>query len=207
MSVSYPISLPSTGTQRIRLRQKSVVAVGGSPYTLEEQTQARDGQRWMIEANYPPMLRATAEALVAALVSLNGREGTFLFGDSANKTPRGTATGTPLVNGGSQSGYDLVTDGWTNSITGILKAGDWLQVGTGSSSRLYKVMVDANSNGSGQATLTLWPRISPLAVPADNAALTLSFPKGVFRLADDGQDWDIDEIHVYGVTFNAYSLP
>lgn len=154
----------------------------------------------MADIQLPPMGRDAAEAWVAALVSLNGLEGSFLLGDTANTIPRGTATGTPLVKGGSQTGYDLVTDGWTAGVTGIMKAGDWLQLGSGSSSRLYKVMADANSNGSGEATLTLWPKLR--SSPADNAAITISSPKGRFMLAQD-IEWSIDEAKVYGLSFLA----
>lgn len=207
MATSFPVTLPSTGTRSISIRQKSVVAVGQSPFTLEQQIQRHQGQVWLLEVSYGPLARADAEALLAALVSLNGQEGTFLFGDSANKTARGVATGTPLVNGGSQSGEDLTTDGWTANVTGILKAGDWIQLGSASTARLHKVLADANSNGSGQATLTLWPRISPVAVPADNSAVVTSFPKGLFRLTTDGMDWSVNVAKRYGITFSAQSLP
>lgn len=36
----------------------------------------------------------------------------------------GNHGGTPLVNGASQSGASIVTDGWSSGVTGILKAGD-----------------------------------------------------------------------------------
>ncbi len=105
-----------------------------------------------------------------------------------------------LVNGASQTGYDLVTDGWQASQTGIMLAGDWLQLGTGNTSRLYKVMADANSDASGNATLTLWPKLR--SSPADNDAITVSSPKGRFMLAQD-IDWSIDEAHIYGLNFSA----
>jgi hypothetical protein len=205
MPTSFPISLPATATRRLRFRQTAAVAVGQSPYTYAQQVQRRQGQVWTVEVEYPPLERAAAEALHAALCSLNGREGTFLFGDYAHQSPRGTATGTPLVKGASQTGEDLITDGWSNSITGILKAGDWIQLGSGSTARLYKVLADANSNGSGEATLTLWPRI--FTAWADNAALTLSYPKGNFRLTTDGHEWDLDEMKMHGCAFSATSLP
>lgn len=188
------------------IRQLGVVSVGTSPFTLEPQVQRRQGQVWGLEVSYPPITsRATAEALHAALCSLNGREGTFLFGDPASKTARGAATGTPLVMGASQTGEDLITDGWTAGVTGILKAGDWIQLGTGSTARLYKVLADANSNGSGQATLTLWPRI--FTAWGDNAAITVSSPQGVFKLTTPGHAWDIDEMKIHGVSFSAVSVP
>jgi len=206
MATSFPVTLSSTGLRRLRIRQNSVVALGRSPYTLEHQVQRHQGQQWMMDAEFAPMDRATAEALIAGLCSLNGREGTFLFGD-VNTTPRGTATGTPLVKGASQTGEDLETDGWTTGVTGILKAGDWIQLGTGSTSRLYKVLADANSDGSGEATLTLWPRITTANSPSNDAAITTASPKGVFRLLTDGQDWDIGLATLYGVSISAESVP
>lgn len=201
MPISYPISLPTSPTARsITIRKRSVVGLDASPFTLQAQSYTWSGQLWLADVQLPPMVRASAEPWVAALASLNGREGSFLLGDTANLTPRGVGTGTPLVNGASQTGYDLVTAGWTISQTGILKAGDWLQLGTGSTARLYKVIVDANSDGLGNATLTLWPKLR--SSPADNAALTVSSPKGRFMLAQE-VEWDIDEMKVYGLNFQA----
>jgi hypothetical protein len=105
------------------------------------------------------------------------------------------------VNGASQTGNELVTDGWTNSTTGILKAGDYIQLGSGSSAQLYKVLDDVNSNGSGQATLTIYPDLR--SSPSDNAAITVSNAKGVFRLVGGQQAWDINEASIYGMTFAA----
>ena len=121
------------------------------------------------------MKREDAEQLIAFMLKLNGTYGTFTLGDPLNTSPRGVGTGTPLVNGGSQTGNSLVTDGWTSGQTGILKAGDWIQLGSGSTSRLYKILSDANSNGSGQATFDIWPNLR--SSPADNAAITVSSPK------------------------------
>lgn len=154
-----------------------------------------------MDVTLPPMKRADAEAWVAALVSLNGREGNFLFGDPANTSPRGVGTGTPLVNGGSQTGYDLITDGWTAGQTAIMAAGDWIQLGSGSTSRLYKVISDVNSDGGGNATLTLWPKLRNS--PSNNDAITVSSPRGRFMLADNLTDWSIDVASIYGISFRA----
>jgi hypothetical protein len=201
MPVTYPLTLPTSPTSRsITIRKRSAVALASSPFTYQLQSYTWGGQIWMADVSLPPMTRAQAEPWIAVLSSLNGSEGSFLLGDTANLAPRGTATGTPLVKGASQTGYDLVTDGWTNGVTGILKAGDWIQLGTGSTARLYKVMADANSNGSGEATLTLWPKLR--SSPADNAAITISSPMGRFMLADD-IDWTIDAQKLYSLSFQA----
>lgn len=201
MPVSYPVSLPvKPAPQSITISKNSVVASTPSPFTFSDYIQVWSGQRWTATIQLPPMLRAGAELWVAALTSLNFKEGSMLLGDTANLSPRGIGTGTPLVNGGSQTGYDLITDGWTASKTGIMLRGDWVQLGTGSTSRLYKVMVDANSNGSGQATLTLWPQLR--SSPADNDPLTIHSPMGKFMLATEPA-WAIAVDHSYGMSFDA----
>lgn len=203
MSVSYPLSLSGLKNPRsVVIRKRSVVGVNASSFTSQPQVYAWSGQTWEAQIALPPMERADAEAWIAKLVSLNGREGNFLIGpDYANTSPRGIGTGTPLVKGASQTGYDLITDGWTNSQTGIMKAGDWFQLGTGSSARLYKVVVDADSNGSGEATLTIWPKLR--SSPADNAALAVTSPVGRFMLASNETEWSIDQASFYGLSFNA----
>lgn len=201
MSVSYPITLPTTPTFRgVTIRKRTAAAMVASPFTFQSQVQVWGGQMWMADIVLPPMKRANAENWICALISLNGAEGSFLLGDTAGRVPRGTATGTPLVKGASQTGYDLVTDGWTINITGILKKGDWVQLGTGASARLYKVMFDANSNGAGEATLTLWPKLR--SSPADNAALTVTSAMGRFMLGAD-VEYNIDEAITYGLSFSA----
>jgi hypothetical protein len=91
----------------------------------------------------------------------------------------GTGTGTPLVNGASQSvtyatakdtwTQTLVTKGWTNSITGILKAGDVFTIGgvyavnpisKQSTGRLQTFVVTADAD-SGASTGPCSPVISP----------------------------------------------
>lgn len=114
----------------------------------------------------------------------------------------GVATGTPLVNGGTQGvayadvkdswTQTLNTDGWTNSTTGILKKGDVFTIdgvyavnpiSKESTGRLqtFVVMADANSGAStGPAALTISPPIitsgayqTVSAVPANDAPITV----------------------------------
>jgi hypothetical protein len=113
----------------------------------------------------------------------------------------GAYVGTPLVNGGSQNvtyatskntnTQSLITDGWTGSVTGILKAGDIITlagvysinpISKQSTGRLqtFVITTDADSS-SGAATLTISPAIitsgpyqTVSAAPADNAAITVA---------------------------------
>lgn len=90
---------------------------------------------------------------------------------------KGTATGTPLINGALAAGTtSLTTDGWTNSITGILKKGDIITIA--GDPNPYVVTADVNSNGSGVATVPISngkPNDTPglIKAAADNAAITV----------------------------------
>ena len=115
-----------------------------------------------------------------------------IYGDqNINKHTAGVASGTPLVNGAGQSGNSIVTDGWTASISGILKKGDIITfagvygvnpINKQSTGELkqFVVTADVNSDGAGNATVPISPAIitsgnyqNVTAGPADNAAITV----------------------------------
>ena len=170
-----------------------------SPFTYKQQIFSHQGQRWEADVTLPPMKRSDAEQWVAWLVSLKGLRGTFLMGDPVGCPPRSSAGGTPLVNGASQTGDTLNIDGCTASQTPWIKAGDYIQLGSASSASLHKVLADANSDGSGEVVLDIWPNIN--VAQADNATIVTSNAKGVWRLANNESNWSINEIAVYGLTF------
>lgn len=201
MTISYPLSIPSTDIAKIKLVANNIVGISQSPFTAAQQVYKYSGQYWEADISLPPMKREVAEYWISFLLKLNGSYGTFLLGDPIGATARGVATGTPLVNGGSQGGNTLVTDGWTSGVTGILKAGDYIQLGSGSTAKLHKVLDDVNSDGSGNATLTIFPDIR--TSPADNSAIVVTSAKGVFRLTSGQTMWDINEASIYGITFGA----
>lgn len=115
----------------------------------------------------------------------------------------GPLGGTPLVNGAAQTGSSLITDGWTASAANRLKKGDVFTIasvyGVNPQSRQstgelrqFVVTADVASDGSGNATIPIWPPITisgayqtVTAAPADNAALTpvgaadTSTPQGI----------------------------
>lgn len=203
MAITFPISLPSVGGVRAAtITMLDVVGFGESPYTLTPETFEHDGKRWGMRVELIPMRRADAEQWAAWLASLRGRRGSFLMGDPVGANPRGVATGTPLVKGASQTGGTLNTDGWTPNTTGILLAGDWIQLGTGATSRLHKVLQDADSDGSGNATLELWPGPRRGSAPADNEAIVVSNTKGAWRLASNSRSYDINLGQIFGFSFD-----
>jgi hypothetical protein len=103
----------------------------------------------------------------------------------------GPLGGTPLVNGASQAGSSLVTDGWTAAAAARLNRGDVFTIAgvnavnpqhRQSTGQLRQFVVTANvsSDGAGNATIPIYPAITTsgafqtvTASPADNAALTV----------------------------------
>jgi hypothetical protein len=202
MAITFPITLPTAqGFVRVTIAPRSNVAVYSSPFTAQQQVYQHPGQFLTCSIELPPMSRADAAPFVAALLSLQGALGTFYFGDPAWTSPLGVGTGTPVVNGNNQTGTALNTSGWTTSQTGIVRAGDWLQIGTGSTRQLCMVLGDANSDGSGNATINLFPRIRTAF--SNNTAITVSNPTGVWRMVDDGSFLqDVDKL-TRGIVINA----
>lgn len=200
MSIAFPIQLPSTpGFRSSRFGGANAVAVATSPFTFQQQVYEHQGQMWRADLTLPPMRRDQAEEWLAALLSLRGRRGTFLLGDPDARQPRGTWAGTPVVAGAGQTGLELTIDGLSDGAT--IKAGDYFQLGSGASSRLYKVLADVTADSSGEVTLDIWPRLRES--PANDAEITVNNPVGVFRLASNAVEWDADHASIYGISFSA----
>jgi hypothetical protein len=199
MTISYPISLPAAfAMARLTIRANNTVGESVSPFSAAQQVYEHPGQWWEADVQLPPMARADAEDVLAAFLSLRGKYGTFLLA-APNATARGAGGGTPVVDGASQTGHTLAVRGGPLSTTGWLKAGDWLQLGSGSTTRLHKVVADAATDGTGDATLDIWPRLR--SSPADGATVTIASCKGLFQLADNRVEYDIEPAMIYGYSF------
>lgn len=149
-------------------------------------------------------IAGTASALFnpGAVQSENYREGQFgrrqlgidEWMQDQNRPAHTTGTfttSTPLVNGASQVGSSLITDGWANSQTGLLKKGDVFTIGGvyqvnpqsyASTGRLQQFTVTANaaSDGSGNSTIGISPSIITSGqlqtvsnAPANDAVITV----------------------------------
>ncbi len=202
MAITFPLALPNTTDIRlVTMMPRAVVGVSESPFTLQQQVNAFPADRWDAEIVLTKMNRASAEKWLAFFLKLNGPEGTMLLGDPAGLTARGTPTGSPQVDGASQTGKELDTKGWTNNSTGNLLEGDYIQIGTGSGAQLYKVLdasVDADGSGL-SANINIWPRLR--TSPADSATVVTSSTVGVFRLVSTVMDWSVDEALIYETSF------
>ena len=77
-------------------------------------------------------------------------------------------------------------------------SGDYIQIGT----QLLKVLDDVNTDGSGDATgINIFPQIRT-ALSGGETIIT-SNAVGVFRLADNDTNWNINTASIYGIRFSA----
>lgn len=107
----------------------------------------------------------------------------------------------PFVNGAGQTGSSLNIDGASPDETGYLLPGDYIQLGSGSTATLHKVLTSVDTNENGEATIDIWPGIR--TAPADNASVIVSNTVGRWRLATNESEWSINEAAIYGISFSA----
>lgn len=193
MTISYPVSIPtSIGMNQISLYAENVDALSQSPFTFSSQVIKHPGERWRASVVVAPCKKDKAEPWVAFLLSLSGRVGTFYMGDPNMTSPQGTVTSL-TVTGTAFSGSVTAT------MTGTLKAGDYIQIGTGADSTLHKVLVDKTNSG----TLEIWPR---LRKNRSSVAAVTQNTKGVFRLANSVSSWQISSVSTYGISFECVEV-
>jgi hypothetical protein len=193
MAISYPLALPTNiGMASIELRAKNTVAVSMSPFTYKQQTQSYDGEMWEADISLPPLNRDDAEAWISFLMSLKGKSGTFLLNDPSAKTVRGTATSATITGAVGASSVAV-------TMTGTLKAGDYIQLGTAADSTLHKVLQDQ----SGDGTLEIWPK---LRKARSSVSANLTNSAGVFRLSANETSWSVNNASFFGISFGAMEV-
>lgn len=204
MTITYPLVFPDNlvGITDIKIDPITAVGMTQSPFSFAQQTSDWTGQMWGLQLTTVDLDIDEGSELEAFITALNGRQGTFLIGDPAKRVPRGAATGTPLVDGDSQTGNVLNTKGWTPNTTNILRKSDYIQLGTGASSRLYRLLKDVDSDASGNAVLDIWPRLR--VSPLDGDAVIVENTVGRFRLSSNrGNGLPIRYPVIYKGTINA----
>ena len=195
MALTYPLSTPTTiGLESIELRAVNAVATSQSPFTYKQQTIVHGGQRWEASVSIPPVKRDLAAEWKAMLVGLKGSHGTFLLGDPDYATPRGTCSSCVVTGTVGDDAVSVV-------LTGTLKAGDYLQLGSAATAKLHQVLEDISTDG----TVNIWPALRDTYTSSTGTA-NLASPKGVFRLAQSVTSWSIDSASTYGIKFEAVEV-
>lgn len=169
-------------------------------HSLKRQVRSRGVQRWQFNVEYAPLRRTKFMPLFAFAVAQRGQFETFTFIPVTLAKPQGIATGTPVVAGASQTGRAINTSGWTVSTTGILKAGDVLKFA--GHNKVYMQTVDADSDVSGNVTLTIEPALEES--PADLEAITVNNVPFTVSFTGDNQEADtapgVDHLYGYVMT-------
>jgi len=190
LAISYPLSTPTTiGFESIELRAVNAVATSQSPFTYKQQVISHTGQRWEASVNIPSVRRDLAAEWKAFLTALKGQTGTFLLGDPDYSNPRGDVSSCTLSGSSGDETATVV-------MTGTLKAGDYIQLGSGSTAKLHQVLIDQTDNGN----LEIWPS---LRKDYTSEIVTFSNPRGVFRLSSNMTSWNINSSSAYGISFEA----
>ena len=204
---AFPLPSPTTyGVGTLSWSAVSNDAYGRAPFTLDLIKQIFDGRMWAGTLTIVPLKDADGRALSAWLTALRRagtNAGTFLLGDPAASEPLGSAKdtpGTPIVSGADQTGEALNVSGLPNNATGYLLAGDYVQLGTGATSRLYKTLDDVDADGSGLATMNLWPPVR--SAPANGATITVSDPVGLFVSPSAVSTWQNRPGFYTGITID-----
>lgn len=208
MVASLPTS-PGPVRQRVWLAANS--ASQTSPITGATQVSARFGAMWRLEVELPPMTRYQAGQWMAVLTEANGVFGSIYAGPHAPRPVdyydasvqpahpnsasldfdfiageyalRWVTVPSPLVDGGSQTGTSLQTDGWSPG-DGLNK-GDYIAFENGTFRELHILTADSFADSNGDMTISVAPKIR--RSPSDNAAVILEKPTGEFIALDNNQ--------------------
>jgi hypothetical protein len=171
----------------------SVVSESSNPFSMVTQTFDWGASMLSCSITLPPLNAIDSNVWSAFLLECRGSVNLFQYGDPLNLTPRGTITGTPVTNGTQVPGYTLNLRGFTPSSLGTLRQGDWIQVGQ----RLYRNLNVINADGSGHATLSIFPQLREL--PADGTTVITSNTIGLFKLKSNQVKWTITELRTTGI--------
>ncbi len=207
---SYPLDFPAAlVANSLSITPRDAVSRSESPFSFEDQVYEWGGEMWTLEGTLPLMTRENARLFQAFLLKLKGKYGTFLYPIQDAVTPIGTWTpsGSPAliqVNGAvAQRVTAIPLKGLAINQVGAAKAGDYINFGSGATTRLHMVLDDANTDASGHMTVNVWPATREAL--ADGAAVVTSNCKGLFRLPKN-YGWTIDINKHYFMPFGAMEV-
>jgi len=184
MSGTFPSS-PAPRDVSISSEQNTIVTT-----TASGRRQARqiDGQKFRLRVRFPVMTRAEFAPINAFIMKQRSQMESFQYVPPTIEDSLGVASGVISVNGAVSAGATSCSiDGMANSTNGIFKAGDYFRF-TGQN-KVYMVMADVNSNGSGAGTLTFEPPLRTAV--SDNTIIIYSNVDFTVGLTGDIQEFNI----------------
>jgi hypothetical protein len=190
MSGTFPTT-PVPSSVSISTNQNTIVTTTASG---RRQSRQIDGQRFKLRVTFPVMTRTEFAPIFAFIVKQRSQIESFTFTPPTLDDSLGVASGVIRVNGAILAGVTSVAiDGMANSTSGVFKAGDFFRF-TGQN-KVYMVMADVSSNGSGQGTLTFEP---PLRTGvSDNAILIYNNVDFTVGFTGDVQEFNISTANYF----------
>ena len=193
------VSLPGwPGPADMVLEMNDAIASVQSPYVPSQiQTQEWVGaDGWAGQITMPPLSNDQAADWEGFLAALRGKLNVFQIGDPRRAHPRGQARGVPVTASGNTAlSHTLLTTGWTANIARLLLRGDMLQLGY----HLYRVTDTVSSDGSGNATIPVWPCLRE--APSLAQQVIFSAPVGLWRLAENKRQAQFSKQRLTAVSF------
>jgi hypothetical protein len=166
--------LPLKMVSSVERRLATSVAEARSPFTGTSQIQDWGASWWEYQIDMAVTQGVNARRLSAFFTALGGLRGRFLFPDPSIEVP--IAAGNPYITEAQAAGAStLQTAGWGLG----LRAGDFFQLGSDTTTRLYQLTEDVTPLGS-EATLAFVP---PLRAAAQvGTPIGLNTPSVLLRL-------------------------
>ena len=157
---------------------------------------SRLGSRFRVSLAFPPMTRVNADEMLGALLEADtdGESVIATFPQPAQADPFGT----PLVNGGSQTGSSFSADGFLAGA--LIPAGTMFSFTKSGRIYLHMVTSAATASGGGAATLAIAPMLR--VSPADNAALSFTTPQIEGLIEGDSVGWSVNTAGHYQIGFS-----
>lgn len=177
--LSFPaINNPSQITWRLR----GLTQTHESPFDGSTQTLRRPGEKWEASLAWERLKQSDFRILSAWLAQLGGMSGRFFY--TPVQAPRqAIGTGTPVVNGSTQTGSTISIRGWAANAQAF-KSGDYLSYPDAAGRHLlYVATSDVTATSGGIASVPVAPPVRRSV--ADGTAVEIIAPKAVFRLTDD----------------------
>jgi len=204
MAITYPVDVPISDLARITVRENTANVAQFSGFTSQGVVQEYEGDHWGASIGYSRLPRSLAQDVSAFVSKLRGAKGTLVLSFPGYDEPLGAAKdnpSSPAVNGSGQAGNEeLLVKSGPASITDWLLPGDIIQVGPANRPHWHKVLQAVDTDGSGNATIDVWPRVREGTVDSDLVAYT--FPLCLFRMIDQ-VSFEIERpvLHTFDFTF------
>ena len=170
-------------------------------YTLSGKRSVKQfaAQYFSFSVQMPPMKQSEFQAFHAFLVKQKGSFDTFTFRYPLNNLGADKNNASVVVNGVHAIGDSTIAmDGFTVSTNDVFKAGVLIKFN--GHNKVYMVTGDANSNASGQATISIEPPLQ--AALANNEDIDTNQPSFTVALVQDDLLYATDASGFFSLSFD-----